>query len=224
MLPRSVKAAYFHLAAVPMRVNGALYRVLRAPRTGEPRVHLGPGQGKYLPGWINVDANMFTARCDVWADLRNALPFPDGTVSAIYSHHVIEHLPDASLPFHFRELTRCLLPGGRIRIGVPHVENGMKKYLESDPSWFGDFPDKRSSVGGRFANFALCRGEHLTLLTPSYLEELATAAGFERFAVCAPVTETNHPDFFDGAVLGLEEETDIETPHTLVIEACRPNQ
>ena len=110
MLSRPLKAAFYTLAGPLMRANGLCYRQFRAPRAGRVRVHLGPGVDKYLKGWINVDANAFTGRCDVWADLRYKLPFPDGSVDAFYSHHVIEHLPD--LAFHWREIHRCLKPGG----------------------------------------------------------------------------------------------------------------
>ncbi len=37
--------------------------------------------------------------------------------------------------------------------------------------WFDDFPDKRGSMGGRLVNFLLCRNEHLTILTHSYLQD-----------------------------------------------------
>src|SRR5256885_13131791 len=88
VLSRSAKATYYVLASPLMRLNGLLYRHLRSPRHGLARVHLGPGREKYLRGWINVDANLFTAKCDVWADLRHPLPFRDSTVDAFYSHHV----------------------------------------------------------------------------------------------------------------------------------------
>ena len=58
-----------------MRANAWLYRHARAPKTGIIKVHLGPGQRNYIPGWLNVDANLFTAKIDVWADFRFRLPF-----------------------------------------------------------------------------------------------------------------------------------------------------
>jgi hypothetical protein len=99
----------------------------------------------------------------------------------------------------------------------------MRMYLENNRPWFSDFPDRRASIGGRFANFILCRGEHLSILTPSYLRELCEEAGFEQFRVCAPGTETGSPEIFDSSVLSLEQESSITCPHTLVIEASRPN-
>ena len=77
----------------------------------------GPGQKNYLRGWINVEANVLTAELDVWADIRNKLPFRSNSVDVFYSHHVIERLPDVLLPFHFKAMFRCLKPNGIIRFG-----------------------------------------------------------------------------------------------------------
>jgi len=224
MIPRAVKAAYYALLAPFMAANGFIYRVVRAPRLGAApiKAHLGPGQKNYLSGWINVDANLLTAKIDVWADLRNKLPFRDASVNVFYSHHVIEHLPDALLPFHFREMYRCLVPGGIIRVGGPHADNAMRKFLEGDAQWFPDFPDPRKSIGGRFVNFIFCRGEHLTALTLSYLTEIAADAGFENIQPCQPIVQTHYPDVIDQPVLSTEFEDTPDVPHTLIIEARKP--
>jgi len=219
MVPRKLKALYYALLQAPMAVSSRTYRVFRAPRTGTVKVHLGPGQRNYLPGWINVDANVVSARPDVWADLRDVLPFRDGTVDVFYSHHMIEHLPDAMIPFHLREMHRCLKPGGLIRIGGPNGDVAMKKFVEGDERWFSDFPDARRSVGGRLANFILCRGEHLTILTRSYLEELLADAGFADVRTCAPGVETGSPELIGADVLTKEPEPTPDAPHTLIVEA-----
>jgi SAM-dependent methyltransferase len=202
-----------------MSLNGTVYKYLRAPKRGQVRVHLGPGQGNYLNGWINIDANIFTARCDVWADLRNKLPLHDGTVDALYSHHVIEHLP--SLEDHFRDVYRCLKPGGRYRVGGPNGDSAIKKFVANDLTWFGGFPDDRVSIGGRFENFIFCRREHFTILTLSFLEELMAKTGFVDLRVCMPTRETSVPEVF-AECLAKEWESDFDTPHTVIVEARKP--
>jgi|SRR5208282_832698 len=219
MLPRAAKATFYVLAGPAMSFNGWLYRVARAPRSGDIRVQLGPGQKSYLKGWLNVDANIFTGKCDVWADLRNPLPFRTNSITAIYSHHVIEHLTD--IEGHFREVYRCLKPGGVYRVAGPNGDSAIAKFASGDGAWFGEWPAKRRSIGGRFENFIFCRGEHLTILTYSFLEELAQDAGFDEVREHGPIDQTGYPDLFQDA-MATEWESDFETPHTLVVECHKP--
>ena len=218
MLSRAFKKSFYMLASPLMRLNSWIYRNSRAPRGQNVRVHLGPGQRNYIQGWINVDANMFTAKCDIWADLRTSLPFPDASVDAFYSHHVAEHLPD--LQRHIENVFRCLKPGGIYRIGGPNGDAAVKKFLENDTKWFDDFPDKRRSIGGRFNNFIFCRNEHLSLLIFSYLEELMTDAGFADIRQFAP-RKTGKPEIFKDC-MRFEYPTDPAAQHTLMVEARRP--
>lgn len=200
-----------------MTVNGWIWRHFRKPKVaGEHiRVQLGPGQKKYLEGWVNVDANMFTGKCDIWADLRNPLPFSDGSVDAVYSHHVIEHLPD--MPAHFRDVHRVLKPGGVYRVGGPNGDSAIRKMLEGDHSWFPDFPDNHTSIGGRFVNFVFCRNEHLTMLTESFMQEVAQAAGFPEGKLRMQTRETDFPHFFEDC-LKSEHEKHFDFPRTLLLE------
>jgi SAM-dependent methyltransferase len=219
MLSRQAKAAFYTTAAPLMKINGIAYRYLKAPKTGEVKVHLGPGQKKYIDGFVNIDANLFTAKCDVWADLHNELPFHDATIAAVYSHHTIEHL--SNLETHFKDIYRCLKPGGVYRVGCPNGDSAIKKFIENDHQWFDNFPDNRTSIGGRFENFIFCRQEHLTILTYSFLEELMTAAGFTNLRSCAPVRETHYPHLFQDCLL-TEYESDFNMPHTLIFEGVKP--
>ena len=104
-----------------MRANALRHRLLPS-RVRPAKVHLGPGQGNYLNGWTNIDANFLTAKIDIWFDISAKLPFRAETVEAFYSHHVIEHLPDRLLPFHFSEM--FLKPGGMIENGGGKVCHG----------------------------------------------------------------------------------------------------
>jgi predicted SAM-dependent methyltransferase len=222
MLSRRTKATFYALAGPLMACNGALYRRFRAPREGSAarplRVHLGPGRERYLPGWINVDANMFTGKCDVWADLRNPLPFHSATVDAVYSHHMIEHLPDPE--GHLKEVHRILKPGGIYRVGGPNGDSAVRMFLVDRGDWFSDWPDKYASIGGRFVNFVFCRNEHLVMLTESFLRELAARAGFATAVAGVPTRLTQRPELFADA-LQSEHESDFENPHTLILELIK---
>ena len=215
MMSYGAKRLFFACAGPLMFCNGWIYRNFRSPSAGDLRVHLGPGQGKYIRGWVNVDANMFTGECDVWADLRNRLPFRDRSVTAFYSHHVIEHIPN--IREHLRDVARCLEPGGVYRLAGPNGDSAIRKFIENDPDWFGDFPDKRRSIGGRLENFIYCRREHLTILTESFLRELMEDEGFINIQKRLPVNDSGYQALFDDC-MATEQEHDFDYPRTLVME------
>ena len=57
MISRRLKATFYTLCGPVMALNAWRHRNFSA-RVGQTvRVHLGPGQKNYLPGWVNVDAN-----------------------------------------------------------------------------------------------------------------------------------------------------------------------
>jgi len=206
-----------------MRLNAFFYKSFWSPRNKQSvKVHLGPGQEKYINGWINVDSNIFTAKIDVWADLKNPLPFSNETVDCFYSHHMVEHLPD--IERHFCEVYRCLKPGGVYRVAGPNGDSAAQKLTANDFAWFeqhSHFPEDRSSIGGKLNNFLMCKGEHVHVLTLSFLTELLISTGFIDIFLCKPVQETYYPAFFQEC-LATENESDFDTPHTIVVEAYKP--
>jgi hypothetical protein len=117
---------------------------------------------------------------------------------------------------------RCLKPGGTYRVGGPNGDTAIERFVAGDSAWFYDWPDAWESIGGRFENFIFCRGEHLTILTSSWLRELMSAAGFVDIQVRQPTRETGYPEVYDAQVMAHEWETDFDHPHTLILEACRP--
>jgi predicted SAM-dependent methyltransferase len=216
----NLKIIYYFLFSKPMRASAWFYRTFQSPRSGVVKVHLGCGRTKYFPGWINLDANFISAKLDVWADLRGRLPFPDNSVDVFYSNHVIEHLPDTVLPFHFGEMYRCLKPGGIIRVGGPNGEAAARKFLENDINWFR--PSKKPGIGARYSEYIMCGGEHVIILTFAYLRELTEAVGFVDVRQCPTLTETWHSDLIEPAIYAMESEPSPEMPHTLTIEAVKP--
>ena len=198
------------------QINGFLYRHFRAPRTGVVKVQVGPGKRSYFKGWVNLDGNMFTGTCDVWVNFHNPLPFPDNSVDLVYSYMVVEHLRDPF--FHFQEMHRVLKPGGIFRVGVPNADTAIRKYVEKDKSWFWDFPDVRTSLGGKFNNFIFCREEHLSITTFDFLEEMAERAGFKEYHHCRSGLDTKYPELIEPYVLETEYEGNRQDPYSHVIE------
>jgi len=225
MISRRLKTAYYTVMRIPMRLNGVVYKAFRAPSTGSSNlvlVQLGPGQRNYLEGWINLDSNFVSARIDVWANIEDPLPFRDGSIDVLYSHHVVEHLRDMHLVGHFRDIFRALKPGGSIRIAGPNGDMAIDRFLADDRDWFVDFPDAHVSTGGKLVNFIFCRNEHLTLLTRSYLEEIATEAGFEKLSFPLAGKATTMPDVIDARILAQEAWSSEIYPQTIVVEARKP--
>lgn len=220
MVSRKLKQRFYDWFNPLMYINGILHKSFRAPNSNNNqtiKVHLGPGQKNYLDGWINVDANIFTAKIDLWANLINTLPFKKDSVDIFYSHHVIEHLPD--LKKHLNEMYEALKPNGKIRIGGPNGDTAIKQYINGNKDWFISYPEERKSIGGKLENFIFCKNEHLTILTYSYLDELLTDTGFKNIKLISPEYITGFPQYIDQNVLNKEWNVYTEFPITIMIEA-----
>lgn len=108
--------------------------------------YLNFGAGDPASGWINLDASPhfmlpaqlhrvlarlgLSARSQRYrgADYRfhryrpgRALPFADASLRAVYSSHVLEHLPAEVIEPLLAEFWRVLVPGGVARIVVPDL-------------------------------------------------------------------------------------------------------
>ena len=66
-----------------------------------------------------------------------------------------------------------------------------------------------------------CRGENLTILTFSMLEEILKDVGFVNISEKITTKETSNPLIFLKC-LAIEHESCMEVPHTLIIEAVKP--
>jgi predicted SAM-dependent methyltransferase len=91
------------------------------------KLHLGCGS-EYREGWINIDLR---PDADLQLDVREKLPFEDGSTAVIYSEHFFEHL-DYPLEATrlLRESLRVLEPGGKFSVGVPDVGETLIQYAQ----------------------------------------------------------------------------------------------
>jgi len=101
----------------------------KAPRflQGLPlKLNLGCGPNS-KPGWVNIDS--FDPRADLQIDLREHWPFPDGSVSHVYSEHVFEHFEFYDeVPHFLSESLRVLKAGGVFDVGVPDTAWPIRAY------------------------------------------------------------------------------------------------
>lgn len=66
-----------------------------------------------------------------YADVKNALPFEEGSVEVLYSSHMLEHLDRKAAGIFLSEAYRVLKEGGVIRLVVPDLSALVTKYTTS---------------------------------------------------------------------------------------------
>jgi predicted SAM-dependent methyltransferase len=190
--------------------------VLPQHSRGAIHVHLGCGP-KYLPGFVNVDANLFN-KIDLWLDVRNGLPFPSNSVDSIYSTHMFEHFYPDELNRLLHECLRVLKPRGGIRLIVPNLESAIQAYSQRQSAWFDDsFPRHFDSLGGRFSNFVFCDGQHRTAFDFTHLDEVVRKTGFREVERSAE----GKSRLYDGNVPAYEPGDSRDLPHSLYVEAFK---
>ncbi len=100
------------------------------PSTDTSRLlNLGCGT-RYKPNWTNVDMRSNSSKV-IEHDLRQPLPFTDGSFDFVYSSHVLEHFAREAGETLLRESVRVLSPGGIVRVVVPDLEILARLYLRS---------------------------------------------------------------------------------------------
>jgi predicted SAM-dependent methyltransferase len=99
---------------------------------GRDKIMLNVGCGTdYKDGWINIDNNSESNidKLDLNWDLRNPLPFEDGTIDYIFNEHFFEHLTPQEAEPVIQDLMRVLKPKGVMRIAMPDLEMIVETYL-----------------------------------------------------------------------------------------------
>jgi len=188
---------------------------LAPEKAHELHLHLGCGP-KYLPGFVNVDANPLR-KIDLWLDVRCGLPFPANSVSSVYSTHMVEHLYPDELESLLRECVRVLKPGAGLRIVVPSLRNAVLAYQRDRTDWFpSDFPHHFDSTGGRLSNFLFCDGQHRTAFDFEYLCEILSKAGFRHVEESAEGQSRLYREKVPAF-----EANDSDLPHSLYVESFK---
>lgn len=124
MLP-AIKAG---VNAVKHQLSKKLIRRMLEERS-EIFVELGAGDKKGEGGWVTID---LSKKCDIFWDLRKGLPFPNESITKIYSSHLFEHLSFKECQIFLDECRRVLIPGGTFSICVPNARLYIEAYLKFD--------------------------------------------------------------------------------------------
>lgn len=112
-------------------------------------------------------------------------------------------------------------PGGVDRVAGPNGDTTIVKFLDENKSW--NYPRKRTTIGGRLDNILFCREEYFRRLTFSFTGKVMIGSGIQNQHGCNPAKQTFHQDLFTDC-LAYEEESHFTLPHTLIIEAEKPER
>lgn len=177
MIRQSIKDVYFSLSriiSIPSSLVGAIRWRFARPRHPEGHyLHLGCGP-HYLPGFINVDGNVFR-KIDLWHDLRNRLPFQDKSCHLVYMSHTLEHLFPHEAITLLGEIRRVLKDDGIARIAVPSFEHAL---MIASGDHADPWPRSFESTFGQAINYLFCDGQHKYAYSFEVLEDFARQAGF----------------------------------------------
>ena len=116
-----------------------------AAAAAELKLNIGCGTSG-IEGWVNIDNSptILLSRLPLgrqifrtprWPpdvrrmDVRKRIPFPDSSVSCIYSSHTFEHFTYEESQAVARECFRVLRAGGVLRIVVPDLAISVREYL-----------------------------------------------------------------------------------------------
>lgn len=143
-------------------------------------IEVGAGDKKGENGWITIDV---TKNCDIYWDLRKGLPFPDGSISKLYSSHFFEHLSFKEGQKFLNECLRVLVPGGNFSICVPNARIYIEAYLKSDHLdrnyFFGYKPAYNNTTKIDYVNYvAYMDGHHNYMFDQENLIYILKTKGF----------------------------------------------
>jgi predicted SAM-dependent methyltransferase len=144
-------------------------------------VEVGAGDKKGQNGWITID---ITPNCDIFWDLRKGLPFPDGSVTKIYSSHFFEHLSFKESQEFLADCRRAMIPGGRFLICVPNARIYLEAYVSGkdlEPSTYLVYePAHNHTTRIDYVNYtAYMNGEHKYMFDEENLIYILEMSGFK---------------------------------------------
>lgn len=154
-----------------------------------------------------------------YADVVKRIPEPVGSVDALYTSHMVEHLDRDEVLAFLREAHRVLAPGGVIRVGVPDIRYHVNQYLaDGDADAFVGrvylTRPRPKTWQQKLTSLVVGDRQHQWMYDGASLSRLLAAAGFVDARVM-PAGETTIPD---PGPLDLAE----RSPESVFVEAKRP--
>ncbi len=161
-------------------INAKIYRI---NGNGSLSLDLGSG-GPGRPGTIGIDSDR---RAPINWDLSFGIPCNSESVCAIYSDHFFEHLSLPIVVALLKDCHRVLLPGGRLRFTVPHIDPYLEALCQQDinflTSRINDVPHDQkiyyATPFDRIIWLLLRNGEHRSIFSRDSILHKVKLAGFE---------------------------------------------
>jgi len=141
---------------------------------GRLRLHIGGWARR--PGWkiLDIQAGPIV---DFVGNCRDLSQFGDGTVSAVYASHVLEHLPYRDeLPKALSEIRRILTTDGIFLMSVPDLEVLCQLFLDRELP----FKERLTVMAMMFGGQNDDHDFHYVGLWREHLGRLLAQAGFRR--------------------------------------------
>jgi len=143
------------------------------------KLEIGSGFAPRKNGWITLDRS---CEADLCWDLMLPLPFPDDSISIIYSSHVLEHFYYSDLMQLLKSCFRCLKSGGEFSACVPNAGLYVKGYLDPtnfDKGFLTYKPAVISELKMDIINYiAYMDGHHKYMFDEENIVEVLKKAGF----------------------------------------------
>lgn len=144
-------------------------------------LEIGAGNKKGKNGWITMDV---TGNCDIYWDLRKGIPFPNESITKIYSSHFLEHLSFREGQVFLDECRRALVLGGNFSVCVPNSRIYIEAYLLNktlDPNLFFVYkPAFNNTTKIDYINhIAYMDGEHKYMFDEENLIYILQQRGFK---------------------------------------------
>ena len=151
----------------------------------------------------------FARREDInWANATTHIPEQAGSVSALYSSHMLEHLEKNDALTFLKEAHRVLATGGVIRISVPDLMHHIQQYLDDrDADGFIDkmhvTRPKPRSLMAKLKYSVVGDRHHQWMYDGDSLCKLLKQAGFPNPAIMQPgetkIADSGDLDLFERA-------------------------